>query len=142
MHTTIFAPLFAALVNLAAAAGKSIIYHDRNNALSTRSQPIKMPAWNYANETTSDATANGMVGVIIEPDLVEGKTGKDGGTVTKTRLGPYTIPPGSMFERPVPKFAPPCKNCYITAMQLGLEYTDGKKANVDTGAWYVKPSKS
>jgi hypothetical protein len=110
---------------------------DRSNDLFPRSNPIKMPAWNYANETTPDATPDGMVGVIIDPDLVEGKPGKDGGIVKKTRLGPYTVQPGAMLERPVPMFPAPCKDCYITAMQLGLEYADGKIANVDTGAWFV-----
>jgi hypothetical protein len=100
----------------------------------------KMPDWNFANETTKDATPDGLVGVIIEPDLVEGKNGKDGGVVSKVKFGPYKLGPGkTVTYNIVPAIngkSLPCKNCYITAMQQGLEYEDGKKANVDTGAWY------
>jgi hypothetical protein len=131
--------IFAAAFSLVAAVSTPTVYHDRSNALFPRTNPIKMPSWNYANQTTPDATPDGQVGVILEPDLVEGKPGKDGGIVKKTRLGPYTVQPGTMLERPVPMFAAPCKDCYITAMQLGLEYADGKRANVDTGAWFVNP---
>jgi hypothetical protein len=138
MGFTTFIPVVAAVLGLATAASTPpTVFHDRSNALFKRNQPIKMPAWNYANQTTADATADGKVGLILEPDLVEGKPGKDGATVTKSKLGPYTIQPGAMLERPVTKFPAPCKNCYITAMQLGLEYVDGKRANVDTGAWCV-----
>jgi hypothetical protein len=50
------------------------------------------------------------------------------------RLGPYTVKPGVSMELPI-DFAAPCSDCYITAIQLGLEYPDGRVANVDTGAW-------
>jgi hypothetical protein len=36
------------------------------------------PEWNFANATTPDAAPDRSKGVIIEPDLVEGKPGKDG----------------------------------------------------------------
>jgi hypothetical protein len=101
------------------------------------------PKWNFANETTADATADGSVGVIIEPDLVyvEGKTntGKDGATVKKIKFGPYTLQPGQKKEFPIGAYGItpiergrelPCTECYITAMQLNLEYPDGKIANV------------
>jgi hypothetical protein len=56
---------------------------------------IKLPDWNYANATTKGATPDGMVGVILEDDLVEGKPGKDGATVKKGMhivvLGPDLI---------------------------------------------------
>jgi hypothetical protein len=133
--------VIAAIFGLAAARTTPTVYHDRSNVLLPRTNPIKMPSWNYANATTPDATPDGRVGVILEPDLVEGQPGKDGAIVKKTRLGPYTIQPGAMLERPVPMFAAPCKDCYITAMQLGLEYADGKRANVDTGAWSVDTQK-
>ena len=29
----------------------------------------------------------------------------------------------------------PCKNCFITWMQAGLEYPNGTNANVDSGMW-------
>ena len=51
------------------------------------------------------------------------------------RVGPYTILGGTAFEGRLFSFAAPCSDCFITAMQLGLEYKDGKRANVDTGAW-------
>lgn len=102
------------------------------------------PKWNFANATTEDAKADGSAGVIIEPDLVEGKAGRDGAIVKKIKFGPYTVKPGVKKEFPIGAFglSPsepgrplPCTDCYITAMQLNLEYPDGKIANVDTGAW-------
>jgi hypothetical protein len=115
-----------------------ITYHDRSNAhLLKRGPPQRFPDWNYANATTPDATPDGLTGVIFEPDLVEGKPGKDDAQVKKTRIGPITIPPGATLNRPVVNFPPPCKDCLITAIQLGLEYADGKRANVDSGAWYA-----
>jgi hypothetical protein len=115
-----------------------ITYHDRSNKhLLKRGPPLRFPEWNYANATTPDATPDGLTGVIFEPDLVEGQPGKDGGQIKKTRIGPITIPPGATLNRPVVNFPAPCTNCLITAIQLGLEYPDGKRANVDSGAWYV-----
>jgi len=115
-----------------------ITYHDRSNAhLLKRGPPQRFPEWNYANATTPDATSNGLTGVIFEPDLVEGKPGKDGAQIKKTRIGPITIPAGATLNRPVTNFPTPCTNCLITAIQLGLEYADGKRANVDSGAWYT-----
>jgi hypothetical protein len=102
-------------------------------------------AWNFANSTTADAKADGSVGVIIEPDLVEGVPGKDGAIIKKIKFGPYTLQPGQKQEYPIGLWGPslsaggrelPCYDCYITAMQLNLEYLDGTTANVDTGAWY------
>jgi hypothetical protein len=105
--------------------------------------PYDPPKWNFANETTLDAKADGSEGVIIEPDLIyiEGKnnTGKDGAIVKKIKFGPYTLQPGQKREFPIGAFGItpiepgrelPCRDCYITAMQLNLEYPDGKIANV------------
>ena len=67
----------------------------KRSILETRQhKPIKMPDWNYANQTTPDATPDGKTGVFFEPDLVDGKVGKDGGVVKKVRLGPYSLSPG------------------------------------------------
>jgi hypothetical protein len=95
-----------------------------------------MPAWNLANASTPDATLDGSVGILLEDDLVPGKPGKDGATVTKTRIGPFTLRSGQTLTQPLMTFPAPCSDCYITAMQLTCEYEDGKEANVDTGAWW------
>jgi hypothetical protein len=120
----------------------------QHTAAHNASSQIKLPDWNYANATTKDATADGSVGVILEDDIVEGNPGKDGATVKRgmdivfqssltmpVRVGPYTILGGTAFEGRLFSFAAPCADCFITAMQLSLEYKDGKRANVDTGAW-------
>jgi hypothetical protein len=119
-------------LSLANAVARPI---NQRNTLVRRAEPIKMPAWNFANATTPDATPDGKVGAIIEPDLVDGKTGKDGGVVKAVKLGPYSLSPGQTKKGIVPAFALPCKDCYITAMQLTCEYPDGKEANINTGAW-------
>ena len=40
-----------------------------------------------------------------------------------------------IWNQPTPKIAKPCSDCYIVGMNAGLEYTDGKDANTDTGLW-------
>jgi hypothetical protein len=108
--------------------------------LSRRDGPMKMPklpAWHFVNETTPDATPDGTVGVILEPDLIVGSTGKDGGKVNKVRLGPYSLRAGATIKGTVPAFQLPCKDCYVTAIQLGCEYPNGTNANVNSGAWWV-----
>jgi hypothetical protein len=107
---------------------------------------VEPPTGNFmVNSTTTDAKADGSRGYIIEPDLVVGVPGKDGGIVKKIKFGPYTLKSGEKKEFPIGTWANspsaggrelPCRNCYITAMQLNLEYPDGTIANVDTGAWY------
>jgi hypothetical protein len=86
-----------------------------------------MPAWNFVNGTTPDATADGRTGVIIEPDLIPGTWGIDGAHIRRRKSG--------KSRRPVPAFEMPCSSCYITAEQLDLSYPNGRIANVDTGAW-------
>jgi hypothetical protein len=98
---------------------------------------LKFSDWHYVNATTPGAKPDGSFGVILEPDLVPGKPGKDGATVTKGRVGPFHVRSGWSQEYPILPFPPPCVDCWVTAMQLGLEYEDGKEANTDTGAWYV-----
>jgi hypothetical protein len=67
--------------------GESLIGRREYNTLLRRQHTqVKLPDWHYANDTTKDATENGKVGVIIEPDLVLGKPGKDGATVTKCMI--------------------------------------------------------
>jgi hypothetical protein len=107
---------------------------------------VEPPKWNFAQGTTEGAKADGSEGVIIEPDLIEGRPAKDGATVKKIKFGPYTIKSGQKKEYPIGAFGltpvepgrpPPCTECYITAMQLNLEYPNGTHANVDTGAWWA-----
>jgi hypothetical protein len=137
---------FAALLTATAAIHAAEAANVPNAGyLNFVSRPAAPPAWNFVNETTPDAAPDGSKGVIIEPDLVEGKAGRDGAVVKKIRFGPYTLKPGQKKEFPIGAFGLtpvemgrplPCNDCYITAMQLNLEYPDGKHANVDTGAWY------
>jgi hypothetical protein len=137
----------AAAINAVNAASIPTVFNDRSTAgflhMETKLDPP--PIWNFANSTTDGARADGSVGVIIEPDLVEGAPGKDGGIVKKIKFGKYTLKPGQKKEFPIGLFGlspiergldTPCQDCYLTAMQLNLEYPDGTIANVDTGAWY------
>jgi hypothetical protein len=58
-----------------------------------------------------------------------------GAQTKKIRYGPFSI--GAMSSRrnqPIADLEKPCKSCYITAIQAGLEYMDGTTANIDTGA--------
>lgn len=123
------------LLSLLAFTASITISH---SAVVTREIPAKLPSWHYVNTSTPDATADGKTGVIIEPDLIVGKPVTPGATVTKIRFGPYTIGAGATIARNIfgnERKSSPCTNCYITAIQHGLEYEDGTIANVDTGAW-------
>jgi len=76
-------------------------------------------------------------GLYIEPQLDSTKPSKTpGGRLVKQRFGPYSIAAGGMLSnRPVMGVDLPCSNCWIVAINAGLEYADGSKANVNTGAW-------
>jgi hypothetical protein len=102
--------------------------------LGRRNFESRIPDWNFANRTTADATPNGSVGVIIEPDLVVGNPVTPGGTVTKLRFGPFNVRSGKAATKLI-SHQGPCRDCYVTAMQVNLEYENGIVANVDTGAW-------
>jgi len=45
------------------------------------------------------------------------------------------LPANGMKSEFVTRAKMPCSNCYITAMQANIKYTDGREANIDTGAW-------
>jgi hypothetical protein len=135
-------PITPALVTLFALASGALLPERIHSPSILKRQHghqdiLKFPDWHYVNATTPGAKPDGSFGVILEPDLVPGKPGKDGATVTKGRVGPFHVRPGRSQEYPILPFQPPCVDCWITAMQLGLEYADGKEANTDTGAWYV-----
>jgi hypothetical protein len=134
-------------VSAIALPGPPVFPYASETIISRRGANFDAPKWMFANSTTEDATADGSQGVIIEPDLDPTKRGKDGATIKKIRFGPYTLGAGQKREYPIGAFGltpiepgrpPPCTDCYITAMQLNLEYEDGRIANVDTGAWYVE----
>jgi hypothetical protein len=137
-------PTTLVLIALSALANGVVLPKNAQSANILRRQHghqqiLKFPDWHYVNATTPGAKPDGSLGVILEPDLVPGKPGKDGATVTKGRVGPFHVRSGRSQEYPILPFPPPCVNCWITAMQLGLEYEDGKEANTDTGAWYAIP---
>lgn len=53
----------------------------------------------------------------------------------RIKYGPYTVLPSSMADFQEQQSTKPCENCLITFMQAGLEYSDGRYANADTGIW-------
>jgi hypothetical protein len=65
----------------------------------------------------------------VDDDLPEG------GNVVKLRYGPYMVRANSEANPIILNLKKPCESCWVTAMQGGLEYADGKIANADTGAW-------
>lgn len=75
-------------------------------------------------------------GMYVEPSLVVGSPRTPGATVTKLSYGPFHVGANSAVENlPVMSIKSPCDECYIVALQAGLEDTEGKVINVDTGAW-------
>jgi hypothetical protein len=78
-------------------------------------------------------------GFQTEPDLDENVPAlAPGGKIVKRRQGPFTLFPGNQVERElqwIPITELPCKDCYITAIQGGLEFEDGTPAYVDSGAF-------
>ena len=42
---------------------------------------------------------------------------------------------GSLWNYPDTDIAKPCDKCTIIGLNAGLEYTDGRNANIDTQAW-------
>ncbi|QDS69560.1 hypothetical protein FKW77_007927 [Venturia effusa] len=63
----------------------------------------------------------------------------------KMRHGPYSVPnmnrtsimgeAGALWNYPDTAIQKPCTECTIVAQRAGLEYPDGKNANIDTGMW-------
>ncbi|RPB05656.1 FAD-binding domain-containing protein [Choiromyces venosus 120613-1] len=76
-------------------------------------------------------------GFIIEPDLdITNPPVTPGATLKKIKYGPWTLAGGEELENDrIGRIGKPCSNCYLTAIQAGLEYADGTVANIDTGAW-------
>jgi hypothetical protein len=69
----------------------------------------------------------------------------NGAKAVKIRYGPYKVPnmnvknflgeEGALWNYPDPRVDKPCDQCTIVGMNAGLEYPDGKNANIDTGLW-------
>jgi len=63
----------------------------------------------------------------------------------KMRYGPYSVPNmnktsimgenGMLWNYPDLAIPKPCTECTIVSQVAGLEYADGKNANIDTGLW-------
>lgn len=63
----------------------------------------------------------------------------------KMRHGPYSVPnmsktgvtgeAGSLWNYPDTAIPKPCTECTIVSQQAGLEFPDGKIANIDNGMW-------
>jgi hypothetical protein len=77
-------------------------------------------------------------GFQVEPDLDENKSAiATGGKVVKIRQGPFKVEPGQQLSSELQWDAGPqmpCRDCYLTAIQGGLEYADGTPAELNTGA--------
>jgi hypothetical protein len=70
------------------------------------------------------------------PYPVEEDLSSSGPNIIKIRYGPYSVRANSMANPILFSLKKPCtSDCWITALQGGLEYADGKVANADTGAW-------
>jgi hypothetical protein len=135
MRTIIqFLALAAAIVATPTPQGLGTANPSRKSPGPAGPYPQTM-AEQMANGTSKGATNNGFTGVILEPDLVLGKPVTPGSKNALYKYGPFTIKAGAIVDKPVLKPDRPCSDCYVTAIQAGLEYPDGSKANVDTGAW-------
>lgn len=75
-------------------------------------------------------------GFLEYSDLsTNGTPATPGSTVTKINYGPFSCSAQDMASTVVANMKLPCTNCYLTAIQAGLEYPNGTVANSDTGAW-------
>jgi hypothetical protein len=83
---------------------------------------------------------------LPEREVLQRRTQTTGSKTIKIRYGPFKIPNasiknmagemGMLFNYPMDKVARPCEGkCTIVGMTAGLEYLDGKSANIDTGLW-------
>jgi len=74
-----------------------------------------------------------------------GRTKVVGAKTIKMRYGPYKVPnmkstnmlgeEGALWNYADTVVEKPCDECTIIGISAGLEYPDGKNANVDTGMW-------
>jgi hypothetical protein len=87
------------------------------------------------DSTTSSFLSPLPPGTILEPDLDVTKPAKTpGAKLIKIKVGPITVQPMQMYM--TGNFLPmPCTDCFVTALQGGLEYENGTAAHIDSGAW-------
>ncbi|KAF1989224.1 hypothetical protein K402DRAFT_419033 [Aulographum hederae CBS 113979] len=76
-------------------------------------------------------------GVFLEKHLSMQDTPKTpGAKMIKTRTGPFNLKSMEMVSStPRLRVDMPCTDCYLTAMEAGLELEDGTSVNIDSGAW-------
>lgn len=74
---------------------------------------------------------------VVERITIKSPKSDPAAKLVKIKHGPYTVPGngGMVHNAMTAKVTMPCTNCYVTALQAGLEYPDGSDANIDTGAW-------
>jgi hypothetical protein len=116
---------------------------------ATRESPGQF--WN----NTLESVFNNGYGVVAEPAEAKGipnrtisksKLNIPGAKAVKIRYGPYKVPnakfkdyyglEGMLTNYPHVNVAKPCAgDCTVIGMTSGLEYPDGKNANIDTGLW-------
>jgi hypothetical protein len=68
-----------------------------------------------------------------------------GSKSVKVRYGPYKVPnmghknalgeAGALWNYPDKQIEKPCEECIIVGINAGLEYPDGKTANIDSNMW-------
>jgi len=87
-----------------------------------------------------------QAGDVPEIEVIPARSKIAGSKSVKIRYGPYTVPSvtkknmvgeeGSLFNYPDKEVRRPCAgDCTLIGIQAGLEYPDGKNANIDTGMW-------
>jgi hypothetical protein len=77
--------------------------------------------------------------------FVEMEPRVQGAKTVKVRYGPYKVPnmsvknimgeEGTLWNYPDNHVKKPCDECYIVGMNAGLEWPNGKNANINEGMW-------
>jgi hypothetical protein len=111
--------------------------------------------WRYEQKRQIISTITSLLGKggkVADPpgaapkrQMLQSKSVLPGVKRVKMRYGPYSVPnmnktslvgeSGMLWNYPDVAIAKPCTECTIVAQVAGLEYPDGKNANIDTGLW-------
>jgi hypothetical protein len=77
------------------------------------------------------------------PSRVKHESGKS--KTVKIRYGPYKVPSmkvmnlmgeeGTLWNYPDNWVKKPCDDCFLVGMNAGLEWPNGKNANINEGMW-------